>query len=73
MGLKSNKVIKAGLGYTIGNYFLRGLGFITVPIFARILTEEDFGIYNNFMAYEGIIYLLICLALHTCIKNAKYQ
>lgn len=71
--LKNNKVIKAGLGYTLGNYFLRGLSFITVPIFARLLTEEDFGIYNNFMAYEGIIYLFICLALHTCIKNAKYH
>lgn len=73
MNLKNNKVIKAGLGYTIGNYFLRGLSFITVPIFARLLSEADFGIFNNFMAYEGIIYLFICLALHTCIKNAKYQ
>ena len=31
--LKKNKVLKAGIGYTIGNYFLKGLGFITVPIF----------------------------------------
>ena len=30
--LKKNKVLKAGIGYTIGNYFLKGLGFITVPI-----------------------------------------
>lgn len=35
--LKKNKVLKAGIGYTIGNYFLKGLGFITVPIFSRLM------------------------------------
>ena len=71
--LKNNKAFKAGAGYTIGNYLLRGLGFITVPIFSRLLTTADFGIYNTFMSYEGILYLCIGLALHSSIKNAKYS
>jgi len=34
MELKNNKIIKAGLGYTIGNYLIKGLSFLTIPIFA---------------------------------------
>ena len=69
---KEKSVLKAGIGYTFGNYFLKGLGFITVPVFARLLEKSDFGIYNTFLSYEGIVYLFIGLALHSSIKNAKY-
>ncbi len=68
-----SQIVKAGIWYTIGNYLLKGIGFITVPIFARLMTQEDFGYYNTFMAYEGIIYLFISLALHVSLKNAKYE
>lgn len=70
---KSHNIAKAGIGYTLGNYFLKGIGFVTVPVFARILTTEDYGIYNTFLAYEGILYLFIGLAIHSSIKNAKYE
>ena len=71
--LKDNKIFKAGAGYTIGNYLLKGLGFITVPLFSRIMEPSDFGIYNTFLSYEGILYLFVGLALHSSIKNALYK
>lgn len=71
--LSGKQALKAGMGYTIGNYLLKGIGFITVPLFARLMTQEDFGYYNTFMAYEGILYLFISLALHVSLKNARYD
>ena len=41
---EENKVIKAGIGYTIGNYLLKGLSFLTVPLFSRLLDTSDYGI-----------------------------
>lgn len=70
---QKNLAAKAGIGYTIGNYCLKGIGFITVPIFARILTTADFGIYNTFLAYESILYIFISLTLHGSLKSAKYK
>lgn len=70
---KKNNVFKAGVGYTLGNYLIRGLGFITIPIFSRLLSTSDFGIYNTFLAYEAIAYILIGLALNGSVKNAKYK
>lgn len=70
---KSTKVIKAGIGYTIGNYLIKGLSFFTLPIFTRLLSTEDYGLYNTFFAYEAVICILIGLALHSSLKNAKYR
>lgn len=70
---KENKVIKAGIGYTVGNYMLKGLSFLTVPIFSRLLSTADYGIFNTYLAYQTILFLLIGLALHTSLKNARYK
>ena len=43
---------KAGIWYTLGNILLKGCIFFTLPIFTRILSTNDFGIYNTYMAYE---------------------
>ena len=58
-----SKVIKAGFGYVIGNYLLKGLVFLTIPIFTRLLSPSDFGVYNTFAAYEsiGTIVRVICI------------
>lgn len=69
----SNKVIKAGIGYLIGNYLLKGITFLSVPIFSRLLSPDDFGKFNIYVTYESIIYILLGLTLHTSINNAKYE
>ena len=71
--MNNSKVIKAGLGYTIGNYLLKGLSFLTIPIFARLLSTDDYGIVNTFGAYESIMFVIIGLAIHTSFKNARYK
>lgn len=68
-----NKVLKAGIGYTFGNYLLKGLSFLTLPIFARLLTTEDYGIYNIYLSYESIIYIILGLTFHASFRNAKYK
>lgn len=70
---ENKKAIKAGLGYTIGNIFVNGIAFISVPIFTRIMSTSDFGIYSSFMAYQAIFAVILGLCLHTTLKNAKYD
>ena len=71
--IKKNKVTKTGVSYTFGAYLLKGLGFITLPIFSRLMETSDYGIYNTFISYDSIFYLFVGLALHSSIKNAKYK
>jgi len=71
--MKDNKVVKAGLGYTIGNYLLKGLAFLTIPLFVRLLSTAEYGKYNTFLAYESILFVILGLAIHSSFKNARYK
>jgi O-antigen/teichoic acid export membrane protein len=71
--LDKNRTLKAGIGYIIGNYLIKGLAFFTLPIFARIMSVEDLGLYNTFIAYEGILLYLIGIGYDTSFKNARYR
>lgn len=71
--IRKKKIFQASVAYTIGGYLLKGLGFITVPIFSRLLSTADFGTYNTFLSYEAILYLFISYALHVSIKNARFD
>lgn len=73
MDTKKKKIVSAGIGYTLGNYLIKGLTFLTIPIFARLMDSSDYGVYNTYIAYESIIYIIIGLALHSSFKNAKYK
>ena len=68
-----NAILKAGLGYTIGNYMIKGLTFFSIPIFARLLSPDNYGIYNTYIAYESILCMCVGFTLNTCQKNARYK
>lgn len=65
------KALRAGLGYTVGNILVKGLTFISIPIFARLLTVADYGIYNTISSYVSIMTFIVGLTLHTSVRNAK--
>lgn len=74
MNTKSAKnVAAAGVGYTIGNILIKGLSFITLPIFTRFMSTDAYGLYTTFVSYESIITLVISLGLHASLKNAKIE
>lgn len=43
----NKKALHAGIGYTIGNILVKGISFISIPIFARLLSVNDYGIVNT--------------------------
>lgn len=71
--MKKNNAVKAGIGYIIGNYLLKGISFLSIPVFARLMNQEDFGIYNTFIAYEAILFVFIGMAIHVSYKNAYFE
>ncbi len=67
------KAVKAGIGYTVGNMLVKGITFLTIPIFARLMSAENYGLFNTFNSYMAILTIFIGLAIHASIKNARYD
>lgn len=70
---RKNSAAKAGLGYTIGNVLIRGLSFFTLPIFTRLMSTADFGLYTTYVSYEGILGIIVGLGLYVSLKAAKVE
>jgi len=60
-----NTKVKAGLWFTISNILLQGISFITLPIFTRLLTLEEYGTLTLFYSWVAILSLVISLNVWT--------
>ena len=63
-------VLKATFWFTIASFFQKGLSIITTPIFTRIMSTEEYGIYNLYMSWHNIFIVLCTLNLSTGILNS---
>ncbi len=55
---KRSTTAKSGIWYLISDFLLKGMAIITVPIFTRLLSVEDYGIvsvYTSFVAVMAIV------------------
>lgn len=71
--MAKNRVAKAGMGYIIGNLLIKGIAFLSTPIFTRLLPPEGFGVVSAYLAYETYLTVVVGFLFNSSIKNAKYE
>ena len=50
--------MKATLWFTFSNFLIKGINFVSVPIFTRLLIPSEYGMLSVFASYEQIILIL---------------
>lgn len=55
--------VKASLWFTICNILQRGISLITTPIFTRMLTTEQYGVYSVYTSWYSIVSVFATLHL----------
>lgn len=61
--------IKASGWYMVCNIIQNALGFITLPIFTRILTTDEYGMYTMYLTWMNIIVIFTTLNLQYGVFN----
>lgn len=61
--------VKASLWFTICSILQKGISFITVPIFTRILPVDELGVYSLFLSWQNIICIFATLNLSYQVFN----
>lgn len=67
---------KASFWFVASNLILKGIGFITTPIFTRLLDPNDYGITSVFISWESVISVFATLSLAGGVYNVamtKYK
>ena len=62
-------VLKSGIWFTFCGFLQKGISMLCTPFFTRILTREQYGVVNTFMAWQLMINLLVTLTLYRSIMN----
>ena len=68
--MQANSILKNGSLYVLGNLFNKAIAFITVPIFTRLLTQEEYGIVNTYTSWVSLLAVIVGLSLGNSIRNA---
>lgn len=55
--------VKASVSYTVCNILQKSLSFITLPLFTRLLTTEQYGQYSVYASWSAILTIFITLYL----------
>ncbi len=69
----NKKVMSSGIWFTISNFLIRSIGFITTPIFTRMLSTTEFGEYNNFITWTSILLIITSLNLEASLIRARFD
>ncbi len=70
---RDDSVVKAASFYVVCQIITRGMAFITTPIFARLMSHSQYGMVNQFLACEAILYPILTLNFRDIINKSKYD
>lgn len=60
---------KAALWFAISNILQKGVSFISTPIFTRIMSTEQYGVYSVYQSWYSIITIFATLNLYAGVYN----
>lgn len=61
--------VKAGLWFTIAGFLQKAMSFLTMPIFTRLLSTNEYGIVTIYNSWESIFLIVITLNIFFGIFN----
>lgn len=56
--------VKAAFWFTVCNFLQRGISMITTPIFTRLLSTKDYGLYSTYLSWETVLLMLVTLSIY---------
>ena len=62
-----SNVVKASLWFVACSVVQKSISFITTPIFARLMTVEQYGYYNTYLSWLQIVAVFCTLNMHSCV------
>lgn len=69
----NRRALTAGVWYTFSNFLVRGIGFLTTPIFTRILSQADYGNYVNYTSWLSLLTILTTFEMYVSINRARFD
>ena len=64
------RTIKAATWYTVSNFISKCMLYLFTPLYTRVLTEVQYGQYNNYLSWQSILVALLSLDMAATVAIA---
>lgn len=68
---KNHPLIGTSIVYILTSFLIKGMTFITTPIFTRMMGTADYGVVSNFQTWMQFFSIFICLQVSAGLLPAK--
>ncbi len=65
--------VKAGFWYVLSSFLVKGISFLTTPIFSRLMSKGDYGEFSNFASWEATLLVITSLEMYHTLTRAYYD
>lgn len=73
METSNSVIVKSTIWYLFCSFLTQVIGFLTSPIFVRLLTKEEYGLYNNFFSWATVLTVLVGMGMQATINRARFD
>lgn len=76
--MKENQVstktlLKSGFWYTAASFLTRAMAFLTMPVFTRLLTHDQYGGFSSFATYLATMIIICGLEVYSTLNRARFD
>ena len=71
--VKGSVALKSGIWYTLCTVIQRGISFITLPVFTRVMTKSDLGLFNTYATWISFFVVITTFDLPLSIIRSKHE
>ena len=73
-GIESDKKsLNSAIWYTISNIIAKGITILLTPVYARILSTTEYGLYSNFVSWQNILVIIFTMDLSSTVLRARFD
>lgn len=72
-GKDLTELLNHSKNYILAQFFTLGLAFITMPIFTRLMSPDEYGILSVFTSFEGVVAIVFGLGIRGAISRYYYE
>ena len=71
--VKGSVALKSGIWYSVCTVVQRGISFITLPVFTRVMSKSDLGYFNRYATWISLFVMITTFDLPLSIIRSKHQ
>ena len=68
-----HKAFKAGLWYAVSAFLMKGIAFLTTPLFARFMSVAEIGLFSNLTSWAHILGVVVTLNMEASVSLARFE